>query len=831
MPPRSRLHLPGFAPALALLLATASSSPSFAELGAATVEAEEETKRLVAMLDSSVAGSALIGAALIVGVDGEDLILVTSDHLVRAGGVTADRIELRFYERPDERVEARLLHPHSPPSELDIAVLRVPGGAGRLGTAGLRFDRLPPPGRLRRGDGVLLLGRPNGKDWLMSINPDLVAKVDGANILFESRLIASGHSGGVLLDEHRRIVGLLRRSRAPLGEAVAIERVLEAVRSWSLSVSLALPLARISAGGDRTCRVDPGGNAECWGPYGRWAYAEDGPIDGFRFRQLSVGRFHSCGIDAQGVTYCWGLNNYGQLGTGKIAGENAGPAEAPLPITGAQPFEAIAAGGWHTCALSRDARAYCWGAGTGGRLGLDAGEDNPVPTPVAGGLRFQRLSAGSRQTCGITSDGEAWCWGGVLGTGKDRSGMDPPNAFVPVRMAPELRLTAISTGGYLTCAIADTGAAWCWGSGAAAGVGLNAWDRRDEVVAAQVPGRLRFASLSTGPEGAHACGLTPSGAAYCWGLNGNGQLGNGTTEAASIPVPVAGGLRFDSISAGWLHTCGITRSGSTCCWGGNRGAVWPDLEKKSVTRPVCRGGADVASPPASAYEQDDLDRLEDPGAKVTTEGVLARHRRAMGGPEGLAAQTTRVSRGTLVYPLVARGGEATLYQKAPDKWKLSVRFVTSRKPSPGFEAGFDGARGWARFGEGATHTDDTDLLRTLFPLHAAPISSPEALELRGRTQLDGQGVFVLESRTADGRSSRFYLGADSGQLLYAAHDLGRPGGSGRSEVYASDHREQGGTRVPFVLRAAYHEEDYVLRFEAVEIGVELDDEVFQPPTE
>src|SRR5439155_1281724 len=82
---------------------------------------------------------------------------------------------------------------------------------------------------------------------------------------------------------------------------------------------------------------------------------------------------------------------------------------------------------------------------------------------------------------------------------------------------------------------------------------------------------LTFAAMSAGNNaaGGHTCGVTTSGAAYCWGRNGNGQLGDGTTTDRLVPTPVAGGATFAAVSAGGQPTCGVTPSAAAYWWGQN----------------------------------------------------------------------------------------------------------------------------------------------------------------------------------------------------------------------------------------------------------------------
>ena len=124
-------------------------------------------------------------------------------------------------------------------------------------------------------------------------------------------------------------------------------------------------------------------------------------------------------------------------------------------------FASVTAGGQHTCALTSSGVAYCWGRGESGQLGVPPPVtvcDDPlpvacglVPLPVDGGLRFERLSAGGQHTCGLTADGSAWCWGsnafGQLGNGSSSA------SNAPVAVATAERFTRIVAGQAHTCAL------------------------------------------------------------------------------------------------------------------------------------------------------------------------------------------------------------------------------------------------------------------------------------------------------------------------------------------------------------------------------------------
>jgi alpha-tubulin suppressor-like RCC1 family protein len=144
------------------------------------------------------------------------------------------------------------------------------------------------------------------------------------------------------------------------------------------------------------------------------------------------------------------------------------------------------------------------------------------------------VSAGAHHSCGLTTLGLAYCWGynqyGALGDGL-RTGSTAPSS-TPVAVE----------GGHVFATVSA------------------------EVVPRWIPDGFSDGFLD------HTCGVTTTGVAYCWGSNYTGELGNGSTSWNSIPVAVGGGgLTFASVSAGGGHSCGLTTTGAAYCWGDNRG--------------------------------------------------------------------------------------------------------------------------------------------------------------------------------------------------------------------------------------------------------------------
>jgi alpha-tubulin suppressor-like RCC1 family protein len=348
----------------------------------------------------------------------------------------------------------------------------------------------------------------------------------------------------------------------------------------TISVQAAAPhgtFAQISTGFFlNTCAVTTRGAGYCWG--GRGTSSTDSSGDaatpfyntpvavsgGLTFAAISGGGSGQfCGLTADGSVYCWPANS------------------APAAVAGGLTFKAVSAGIYHTCALATSGVIYCWGNNSAGQLGNGTiGSGTDTPTAVSGGLTFMAVGAGYQYSCGLTVGGSAYCWGdndyGELGTGNTT--FSP----VPVPVSGGLSFVALSTGYFHACGLTQGGAAYCWGGNFAGELGNGSAAGPQQCAAGgasygcsttpvAVSGGLTFGSLSAGQW--TTCGVTTGGVAYCWGSNGYGQLGNGTSvfnlNPSPAPVPVSGGLTFASVSTGYLHTCGVTTQGAAYCWGDN----------------------------------------------------------------------------------------------------------------------------------------------------------------------------------------------------------------------------------------------------------------------
>jgi alpha-tubulin suppressor-like RCC1 family protein len=277
---------------------------------------------------------------------------------------------------------------------------------------------------------------------------------------------------------------------------------------------------------------------------------------------VSAGSAHTCALLSSGTVKCWGDNNSGQLGDGSATHYSS----TPVSVSGISTASQVSAGSYHSCALLDDGTVKCWGVNDYGQLGDGSTTDSSTPVSVSGIANATKISVGSYYSCALLSGGAVKCWGynydGELGNG---STID--YSSTPVSVSGISTASQVSAGRYHSCALLSGGAVKCWGYNYDGELG-NGSTIDYSSTPVSVSGISTATQISGG--GYHSCALLSGGAVKCWGNNGYGELGNGSTiDSSSTPVPVSAISTATQISGGGHHSCALLSDSTVECWGYN----------------------------------------------------------------------------------------------------------------------------------------------------------------------------------------------------------------------------------------------------------------------
>jgi alpha-tubulin suppressor-like RCC1 family protein len=279
------------------------------------------------------------------------------------------------------------------------------------------------------------------------------------------------------------------------------------------------------------------------------------------FVQVTQGITHTCGVTPDNLAYCWGDNFFGELGDGTTTGRLL-----PHAVAGGLRFRVVSAGSHFSCGLTTDDKAYCWGDNSSYALG-DGGTESTRLKPVAvvGGRRYRQLRTGGHHVCAVTFGNVVYCWGdnGVGQLGAVTEGLQQSNVPLQVVTGGPV-FVRVFPGGAHTCALTSGNVAYCWGDNSVGELGTGS--HTSSMTPVRVSGTRTFNQMSAGLN--HVCGVS-AGKAYCWGANLEGALGDGTLTERTVPTAVAGGLTFKGVSASFDGACGITSTNRAYCWGRN----------------------------------------------------------------------------------------------------------------------------------------------------------------------------------------------------------------------------------------------------------------------
>ncbi|MEJ5207660.1 hypothetical protein [Denitratimonas sp. CY0512] len=364
-----------------------------------------------------------------------------------------------------------------------------------------------------------------------------------------------------------------RNSFGQLGDGTAVQRLSPVPVS-----NLSSGVQAIAVGGSFSCALNASGGVLCWGA-NSFGSLGDGSTNnravpglvwgmGSGMRAISTGQAHACAIaTSNGGLKCWGYNAGGQLGIG-----NTESQATPVNVSGlASGVATVATGVLHTCAtLEGGWAAKCWGNNFLGQLGDGSNTNRLLPVDVVGlGSGVAAMAAGHYHSCARSGDGTVRCWGthynGQLGVGTETYSQTTAG---PV---PGLAgVTALAVGDYHGCAIVAGGALHCWGANSRGqtGIGDVSWPVFGRTPVDVVGLSSGVVALAAG--GDHTCAKTSAGAVKCWGNNGSGQLGDGSSVRRFTPVSVIGlpAGSVQMLAPGNRHTC-VLVGNTVRCWGDN----------------------------------------------------------------------------------------------------------------------------------------------------------------------------------------------------------------------------------------------------------------------
>lgn len=321
----------------------------------------------------------------------------------------------------------------------------------------------------------------------------------------------------------------------------------------------------IDAGDHYNCAIASDDQAYCWGynGFGRlgnnsvvnsWvpvAVDTTGALSGKTIKSMAVGAYHTCVIASDDKAYCWGLNSYGQFGTGNTTNSYVPIAVSTTGVLSGKTIKSISTGSDQTCVIASDNLAYCWGRNntTYGLLGDNSSTDRWLPvavnaTGVLNGKTLKSIAAGGGFTCAIASDDQVYCWGVAtynrLGNNSTAQTLVPVAVYTSgVLSGKTIKSLASTSGNGNMCVIASDDQAYCWGDNSVAQLGNNTLVSNPAPVTVDTTGVLSgktIGSISSGDD--HTCVITTDKNAYCWGYNGYGKVGVGSTSTTKYLVPI-----------------------------------------------------------------------------------------------------------------------------------------------------------------------------------------------------------------------------------------------------------------------------------------------------
>jgi alpha-tubulin suppressor-like RCC1 family protein len=236
-------------------------------------------------------------------------------------------------------------------------------------------------------------------------------------------------------------------------------------------------------------------------------------------------------------------------------------AAIAVPQTAEPTWSAVVAGaGDTTCGIRSDRSLWCWGFNGDGQIGDGTTETRTRPARVGAATTWSVVAPTDGHTCGVRTDGSLWCWGrngdGQLGTGEDDG-----TRTSPVRVGTATDWTSVATGGGATCGLRTDGSLWCWGDNGGGQLGDGTTDDRRTPV--RIGADTDWADIDMNGT---TCGLRTTGALWCWGSDHGGIAGGQAETAQTAPARVGTSSSWTSVTAGYSDICAVDSRHDLWCW-------------------------------------------------------------------------------------------------------------------------------------------------------------------------------------------------------------------------------------------------------------------------
>ncbi len=296
------------------------------------------------------------------------------------------------------------------------------------------------------------------------------------------------------------------------------------------------------------------------------------PGSGAAWAKVASGGEHTLAVDSLGNLYATGDNTYGQIGVGSSSKTFTNVLLSAARIVRCKD---VAAGNFHSLALTTDGQLYAWGYNDFGQLGNGTTTNASFPRPVSlppGVTNWTAIAAGTYHSVALGNDGNAYAWGyaefGALGNGAFTNASIPQRVVLPAGVTNWLKIAA---GGYHNLALAGNGKLYAWGYGNVGTLGSGGTTNVSIPILVNAPSNIvNWAGISAGI--LHSLALTADGKLYGWGDNVRGQLGPNVNTLQPVPhliTPPNGVESWQQISAGAFHSLAVADSCMLYSWGSN----------------------------------------------------------------------------------------------------------------------------------------------------------------------------------------------------------------------------------------------------------------------